>query len=180
MAERRLLKMGNPLLSRPAESVTTFDAAPLAQLVEDLFDTMAARGGVGLAAPQIGVGLRVVVFAVGSANSRYPNAPPIPRTALVNPQWQPLDDATDEGWEGCLSLPGMRGLVPRYHRIHYAGFGTNGKPIEREVDGFHARVVQHECDHLDGVLYPQRMHDLGKFGFEEELSLAGRLADLPC
>ncbi len=179
MAEHRLLKMGNPLLSRLAEPVTTFDAAPLEQLVDDLFHTMAARGGVGLAAPQIGVGLRVVVFAMAS-NSRYPNVPSIPLTALINPRWQPLDDATDEGWEGCLSLPGMRGLVPRYQRIQYCGHGANGERIEREVDGFHARVVQHECDHLDGLLYPQRMRDIGGFGFEEELSLAGKLTDSPC
>lgn len=179
MAERRLLRMGNPLLSRRAEAVTAFDTEPLEQLVQDLFDTMAARSGVGLAAPQIGVELRVIVFGTAST-TRYPNAPPIPRTALINPQWEPIDDATDEGWEGCLSLPGLRGLVPRFRRIHYAGYAMNGKQIECEVDGFHARVVQHECDHLDGTLYPQRMRDLSRFGFEEELSLAGKLADLSC
>ena len=179
MAERRLLKLGNPLLNRPADTVTTFDSEALEELVQDLFDTMAARGGVGLAAPQIGVALRVVVFAM-AANSRYPNAKPIPRTALINPQLEPMDDAIDAGWEGCLSLPGLRGLVPRYRRIHYSAYSTNGERIEREVDGFHARVVQHECDHLDGVLYPQRIADLSRFGFEEELSLAGELAELPC
>ena len=179
MAERRLLRMGNPLLFRRADAVTVFDTEPLEQLIHDLFDTMAARGGVGLAAPQIGVELRVIVFGMVSA-ARYPNAPPIPQTALINPQLESIDDAIDEGWEGCLSLPGMRGRVPRFRRIHYSGYGAHGKPIEREVDGFHARVVQHECDHLDGTLYPQRMRDLSGFGFEEELSLAGKLADLPC
>jgi peptide deformylase len=179
MAERRLLKMGNPLLSHAAAKVTTFDSEPLEELVQDLFDTMAARGGIGLAAPQIGVGLRVAVFEMLS-HSRYPNAQPIPRTALINPWWEALDDTTDEGWEGCLSLPGMRGLVPRYRRIHYSGCSASGRPIDQEVDGFHARVVQHECDHLDGTLYPQRMRDMSWLGFEEELSLAGKLADLPC
>lgn len=179
MAERRLLKMGNPLLAQRANSVMMFDTEPLEQLVQDLFDTMAARGGVGLAAPQIGVGLRVVVFEKAS-NGRHAKAPSLPRTALINPQLQPIDEATEEGWEGCLSLPGMRGLVPRYRSIYYSGYSVNGQRIERQVDGFHARVVQHECDHLDGTLYPQRMRDLSWFGFEEELSLAGKLLDLPC
>ncbi|MGF1614087.1 MAG: peptide deformylase [Gammaproteobacteria bacterium] len=179
MPERRLLRMGNPLLSRPAAAVTAFATEPLLQLVRDLFDTMVARGGVGLAAPQVGVGLRVLVLGTVS-HPRYPNAAPIPHTALINPQLEFLDGALDEDWEGCLSLPGMRGWVPRYRRVHYAGYDAQGQRIEREVDGFHARVVQHECDHLDGMLYPQRMRDLGRFGFEEELSLAGKLADLPC
>ena len=174
MAERRLLKMGNPLLHHVAQPVVEFDSAALDALVTDLWDTMEARSGVGLAAPQIGVGLRVVVFGMAS-HPRYPEAEPIPRTVLVNPQVAAVGEATEEGWEGCLSLPGMRGLVPRYYRIGYRGYDPQGRQLEREVAGFHARVVQHECDHLDGRLYPQRIRDLALFGFEEELSLAGRL-----
>jgi peptide deformylase len=154
--------------------VTEFASDGLRELVTDLWDTMAARGGVGLAATQIGVTRRVVVFGVESSE-RYPDAPPIPRTVLVNPVIEPLDKELTEDWEGCLSLPGLRGMVPRYRRIRYRGCDAEGQPVEREATDFHARVVQHECDHLDGVLYPMRMTDLSEFGFEEEIRLAGRL-----
>lgn len=179
MAERRVLKMGDPRLLAVAEPVTAFDTGELHDLVRDLWDTMAARNGAGLAAPQIGVGLRVVVFAM-QFNPRYPNADPVPETVLVNPVLTPLDDEMESAWEGCLSVPGMRGLVPRHARLHYQGMDAGGAPFERTVDGFHARVVQHECDHLDGLLYPMRMDDLSNFGFEDELSLANRYGSRPC
>ena len=143
----------------------------IAALVEDLWDTMSARGGVGLAATQIGEPSRVVVFGMESS-ARYPKAPSIPHTVLVNPVIEFLDDQVEEAWEGCLSVPGMRGLVPRHRRIRYRGRSPAGEWLDREVEGFHARVVQHECDHLDGVLYPMRMTDMSRFGFEEELSEA--------
>lgn len=168
MAERRVLRMGDPELRRVSEPVSHFDDAMLGELIRDLWDTMAARGGVGIAAPQIGVPLRVVVFGL-EQSERYPEAPPVPRTVLVNPEIEPLDDALVDGWEGCLSVPGLRGIVPRYRRIRYRGHDAEGQPFEREVEDFHARVVQHECDHLDGVLYPQRMRDLSTLGFEEEI-----------
>ena len=163
--------MGDPRLREVASPVLDFGAPELEALVTDLWDTMAARSGAGLAATQIGVGLRVVVFGI-EHNPRYPKAEPVPYRVLVNPHIEPLDDATEDGWEGCLSVPGLRGLVPRYRRIRYTGYAADGSPIDREVDGFHARVVQHECDHLDGILYPQRMRDFSAFGFEEELSEA--------
>ena len=179
MAERRVLKMGDARLQRVAEPVTELDSPALHALVQDLWDTMVARRGAGLAAPQIGVALRVVVFAVQD-NPRYPDAEPVPRTVLVNPVLTPLDAELDFDWEGCLSVPGMRGLVPRHRRLGYCGTDAEGRPIEREVSGFHARVVQHECDHLDCILYPQRMTDLGQFGFEDELSLSGRYGVRSC
>lgn len=179
MAERRVLRMGDPLLARVSGPVEDFGDPSVESLVADLWDTMAARGGSGIAAPQIGVGLRVVVFGV-ERHPRYPDAPPVPRTVLINPEIESLGEERREGWEGCLSVPGMRGLVPRYRRIRYAGHDLNGDRLEREVDGFHARLVQHECDHLDGVLYPQRMQSMASFGFEEELSIAGRFDEFSC
>ena len=167
MAVRRVLKMGEPLLRQVAAPVTRFDAE-LASLVADMDDTMRALSGAGIAAPQIGVGLRVVIFELKD-NPRYPHLTPVPYTVLVNPQLTVLDAEQEEGWEGCLSVPGMRGWVPRYHRLHYKGRDEKGMPFERTVEGFHARVVQHECDHLDGILYPQRMTDMSRFGFIEEL-----------
>ena len=174
MPERRVLRMGNPDLLRVSEPVQDLTAPAFATLVTDLWDTMAARGGVGLAAPQIGVALRVVVFGLDE-DPRRTERPPVPHTVLVNPVIEPLDDEQVEGWEGCLSVPGLRGLVPRWQRVRYRGLEADGTPVEREVEGFHARVVQHECDHLDGILYPQRMRDLRDLGFEDEVSLAGHL-----
>lgn len=156
------------MLLEMASPVTKFDTAELHALVQDMFDTMAAMNGAGLAAPQIGVGLRVVVFGIES-NPRYPNVEPVPTTVLINPEIEILGPEQDEAWEGCLSVPGMRGLVPRYTHLRYRGFDQYGNPIEREARGFHARVVQHECDHLDGILYPHRIRDLTKLGFIEEL-----------
>ncbi len=168
MATRAILKMGNPLLWEKAAEVKAFDTPELHELVSDMLDTMRAESGAGLAAPQIGVGLRVVVFEV-CANPRYPDVEPVPLTVLVNPVLVPLEGDMEEGWEACLSIPGMRGLVPRHARLRYSGFDASGNPIEREVQGFHARVVQHECDHLDGMLYPMRIPDLRKFGFASEI-----------
>ena len=179
MAERRVLKMGNPFLHQIAAPVVAFGTPELAELITDMWETMAARNGAGLAAPQVGVGLRVVVFAVQS-NPRYPDADPVPQTVLINPEITPLSSATEAGWEGCLSVPGMRGLVTRPCHIRYTGHDQHGIAIDRKVDGFHARVVQHESDHLDGLLYPQRMQDLADFGFEEEISLAGRYSTYIC
>lgn len=179
MAERRVLKMGDPRLNRVAQPIEAFDTEELHALVRDLWDTMAARSGAGIAAPQIGVNLRVVVFAM-QVNPRYPNADPVPETVLINPVLTPVDEAQEYGWEGCLSVPGMRGNVPRYKRLRYTGFDAHGNVIDREVDGFHARVVQHECDHLDGILYPMRVTDFKDFGFEDELSLANRYGSRPC
>ena len=179
MAERRVLKMGDPRLNRLAQPIEAFDTEELHALVRDLWDTMAARSGAGIAAPQIGVNLRVVVFAM-QVNPRYPNADPVPETVLINPVLTPVDEAQEYGWEGCLSVPGMRGNVPRYKRLRYTGFDAHGNVIDREVDGFHARVVQHECDHLDGILYPMRVTDFKDFGFEDELSLANRYGSRPC
>jgi peptide deformylase len=175
MAVRTVLKMGEPLLRQVASPVTRFDAE-LASLIADMDDTMRHSSGAGLAAPQIGVGLRVVVFELKD-NPRYPQLTPVPYTVLVNPQLTVLDPAQEEGWEGCLSVPGMRGLVPRYRRLRYQGFDATGAPIDRSVEGFHARVVQHEVDHLDGILYPQRVRDLRNFGFED--ALAGQLTPMP-
>lgn len=168
MAVREILKMGDPRLLRVAKPVREFGTPALQALVADLYDTMAAANGAGLAAPQIGVDLQVVIFGF-SRNERYPEAPPVPQTLLINPIITPLDDAIEEGWEGCLSVPGLRGQVPRAARIRYQGFDACGHAIDREADGFHARVVQHECDHLIGRLYPTRMTDLTKLGFTSVL-----------
>ena len=168
MTVRTLLRMGDARLLQPAAPVGEFGTPELAGLVEDMFDTMAAHGGVGLAAPQIGVGLQVVIFGF-ERSERYPDAAPVPRTILVNPVITPLTEDREEGWEGCLSVPGLRGMVPRATRIQYTGFTAAGEPIERFAEGFHARVVQHECDHLDGVLYPMRVRDFRRFGFTDVL-----------
>ena len=168
MAVRRVLKMGDPLLFKVAEPVAAFDAPALQALVADMFETMAALSGAGLAAPQIGVSQRVVIFGV-EANPRYPDAEPVPTTVLINPEITILTRDTVEGWEGCLSVPGMRGLVSRYTHLRYRGFDQHGQIIEREAHGFHARVVQHECDHLDGILYPMRLKDMRLFGYEDTL-----------
>ena len=175
MAVRRVLRMGEPLLRQVASPVTRFDAE-LAALIADMDDTMRALSGAGIAAPQIGVSLRVVIFELKD-NPRYPQLSPVPYTVLVNPQLTVLDGEQEEGWEGCLSVPGMRGLVPRYHRLRYQGVDLTGQPIDRSVEGFHARVVQHEVDHLDGILYPQRIRDLRNFGFED--ALAGQMTPMP-
>jgi peptide deformylase len=168
VAVREILKMGDPRLLRVAQPVRAFDTPELHALVADLFDTMAAANGAGLAAPQIGVDLQVVIFGF-ERNERYPEAPPVPATVLVNPLVTPLSELLEEGWEGCLSVPGLRGVVPRFARVRYRGWDAKGQLIEREVDGFHARVVQHECDHLIGRLYPTRMTDLTKLGFTSVL-----------
>jgi peptide deformylase len=168
MAVREILKMGDPRLLRVARPVREFDTPALHALVQDLFDTMRAANGAGLAAPQIGVDLAVVIFGF-ARNERYPEAPPVPETVLVNPQIEPLGDAEEEGWEGCLSVPGLRGVVPRFARIRYSGFDAQGQRIEREAEGFHARVVQHECDHLIGKLYPMRVRDFTRFGYTSVL-----------
>jgi len=165
---RDILRMGDPRLLVPAAPVPRVPSAELDALLADLRDTMRAANGAGLAAPQIGVPLRVVIFGMES-NPRYPDAPPVPHTELVNPVLTPLSDETEEGWEGCLSVPGLRGIVPRFRRLRYEGFDPAGQPIRREVDGFHARVVQHECDHLDGILYPMRVRDFTRFGFTDVL-----------
>jgi len=168
MAVREILKMGDERLLRVAAPVTEFDTPDLLALVEDMFDTMHAANGAGLAAPQIGEDLQVVIFGF-ERNQRYPDAPPVPQTVLINPVIEPLGDEMAEGWEGCLSVPGLRGVVPRFARIRYRGFDPQGRPIEREAVGFHARVVQHECDHLIGRLYPTRMKDLTRFGYTSVL-----------
>jgi|SRR5579871_566105 len=161
---RELLKMGDPRLLQVSAPVTAFGTAELEALLQDMRETMVANDGAGLAAPQIGVPLRVVIFGSG-ANPRYPDAPEVPYTVLINPVVTPLGTDQEEGWEGCLSVPGMRGWVPRWSRLRYGGVDEHGHAFEREVDGFHARVVQHEVDHLDGILYPRRIRDLTKFGF---------------
>lgn len=176
MAVREVLRMGDPRLLQVARPVERFGTPELQTLISDMEDTMRALNGAGLAAPQIGIGLRVVIFGM-AANPRYPDAEPVPRTVLVNPVISPLDGELEEGWEGCLSVPGMRGLVPRHLRLRYSGFDAEGGIIERSVDGFHARVVQHECDHLDGVLYPMRIRDLRNFGFTELLFPGQALED---
>ena len=160
--------MGDARLLRRSEDVRVFDTPELHALLQDMRDTMHALDGVGLAAPQIGVNLRVVIFEV-SSNPRYPDAESVPQTVLINPVITPLSDAMEEGWEGCLSIPGMRGLVPRYTHLRYQGRDEYGALIDRTVSGFHARVVQHECDHLDGILYPMRIRDLRNFGFNEAM-----------
>lgn len=169
MTIREILKMGDPRLLRNAPEVTKFDTDELHLLISDMLDTMAAANGAGLAAPQIGVDLQLVIFGTDSVNPRYPDAPVVPRTVLINPVITALDAAIENGWEGCLSVPGMRGVVPRHARIRYSGFDQYGDAIDRTVDGFHARVVQHEYDHLIGKLYPMRMTDFTQFGFTEVL-----------
>lgn len=176
MAVRPVLRMGHPLLLRRAAELQDFAAPALGDLLEDMRDTMAALDGAGLAAPQIGVSVRVVIFGM-DFSPRYPDAPPVPRTVLINPVLTPLADQQEEGWEGCLSVPGMRGLVPRFTRLNYRGFDERGAPIDRTVDGFHARVVQHEVDHLDGILYPMRIRDFANFGFSEELFPGEEIVD---
>ncbi|WP_341922641.1 peptide deformylase [Polaromonas sp. YR568] len=169
MTVRDILKMGDPRLLRVAPPVTSFDTDELHLLVADMFETMRAVNGAGLAAPQIGVDLQLVIFGTDAVNPRYPDAPLVPRTVLLNPVITPLSDDMENGWEGCLSVPGLRGVVPRFSSIRYTGFDPYGDPINRTVDGFHARVVQHECDHLMGVLYPMRIRDLTQFGYTEVL-----------
>jgi peptide deformylase len=174
MAELTVLRLGDPRLRQVSHPVTSFRTPELFALITDLRDTMAARDGAGLAAPQIAVPLRVVIFGI-THNRRYPEAAPIPETVLINPVITPIGVERDPGWEGCLSVPGLRGKVSRWRRIHYRGFDAEGNPIERSVEGFHARVVQHECDHLDGVLFPDRLDDTRAFGFTEELEASGLL-----
>lgn len=168
MAVRELLKMGDERLLRVAQPVKAFGTPELAALIEDMQDTMKAANGAGLAAPQIGVDLQVVLFGF-ERNERYPEAPPVPLTVLINPVITPLGEAEEDGWEGCLSVPGLRGVVPRWQRIRYSGVDPQGRPIEREAEGFHARVVQHECDHLIGRLYPSRIRDFSRFGYTSVL-----------
>ena len=175
MAVRSILRMGDPRLLEVAQPVIDFATPTLAELIQDMFDTMAAAGGVGLAAPQIGVSLQVVIFGF-EHSERYPAASAIPQTILINPVITPLSEDENLDWEGCLSVPGLRGEVPRHTRIRYQGVDEHGAPIDRTVDGFHARVVQHECDHLIGRLYPTRMRDMTRFGFTDLLfpALAGK------
>ena len=168
MTVREILKMGDPRLLRIAKPVEQFDTPEMRELIADMFETMKHANGAGLAAPQIGVDLQLVIFGF-DRNERYPDAPAVPKTVLINPTITPLGEAEVEGWEGCLSVPGLRGVVPRFERIRYAGVDPLGKPIDREAEGFHARVVQHECDHLVGRLYPTRMRDLTRFGYTSVL-----------
>ena len=168
MTVRLVLRMGEPLLLEKAQPVTTFNTPELHALIHDMQDTMNAMDGAGIAAPQIGVSLQVVIFGVGS-NPRYPDAEQVPYTVLINPTLNFIGDEVEDGWEGCLSVPGLRGVVPRYVRLHYTGFDQFGEPIDRLVSGFHARVAQHECDHLNGILYPMRITDLNKFGYTDVL-----------
>ncbi|MCX7143033.1 MAG: peptide deformylase [Proteobacteria bacterium] len=173
---REVLKMGDRRLLQQARPLERFDTPELHALLEDMRDTMAHLSGAGLAAPQIGVGLQVVIFGVGQ-NPRYPDAEEVPDTVLINPVLTPLSDELEEDWEGCLSVPGLRGMVPRHTRLRYQGFDEKGSPIDRSVDGFHARVVQHECDHLNGILYPMRIRDLANFGYIEALFPGEDIAD---
>jgi peptide deformylase len=169
MTVHTILKMGDPRLLRVAQPVTTFNTPELHRLVADMLETMAVANGAGLAAPQIGVDLQVVIFGTDAPNPRYPEAPVVPRTVLINPVITALGDEEEETWEGCLSVPGLRGVVPRFKRIRYQGFDAQGQAMDREAEGFHARVVQHECDHLWGKLYPMRVRDFTRFGFTEVL-----------
>ncbi len=173
---RPVLRMGDPILFKLAEPVMQFDTPELHALLQDMDDTMRSKSGAGIAAPQIGVSLQVVIFGVG-ANPRYPDAEQVPYTVLINPVLEPLGTQMEEGWEGCLSVPGMRGVVPRYHQLRYRGFDQFGNAIDRTATGFHARVVQHEADHLSGILYPMRVRDLRLFGFNEELFPGQQIVD---
>ena len=166
MSVRPILRMGDPRLLRVAEPVREFDTPELHALIADMFETMHAANGAGLAAPQIGVNLQLVIYGFAK-NGRYPDAPPVPETVLINPVLTPLSEEMEEGFEGCLSVPGLRGSVPRHTKLHYEGFDQYGKPIRRDAEGFHARVVQHEVDHLHGILYPMRIRDFSRFGFTE-------------
>ncbi len=168
MTIRDILKMGDPRLLQQAEPVTAFDTPELHALIADMFDTMHAANGAGLAAPQIGVNLQLVIYGF-DRNERYPDAPAVPKTVLINPVLTPLSDEMEDGWEGCLSVPSLRGVVPRDTKLHYSGVDPYGQPIARDADGFHARVVQHECDHLIGLLYPMRIRDFSRFGYTEIL-----------
>jgi len=176
MAIRPVLRMGHPILREVAAPVERFGTRDLRELVQDMDDTMRSRNGAGIAAPQVGVSLRVVIFEI-TVNPRYPQAEPVPYTVLVNPELEPIGTDREEGWEGCLSVPGLRGLVPRWQQLRYRGFDIEGRPIDRTVAGFHARVVQHEVDHLDGILYPMRITDLRNLGYEDVLFPGAR--DLP-
>lgn len=173
MTVRLVLRMGEPLLLEKAQPVTAFNTPELHALIQDMQDTMNAMDGAGIAAPQIGVSLQVVIFGQkelhGRSNPRYPDAEQVPYTVLINPTLTPVGEEIEDGWEGCLSVPGLRGVVPRYIRLHYTGFDQFGEPMDRLVSGFHARVVQHECDHLNGILYPMRITDLNKFGYTDVL-----------
>ena len=171
-----VLRMGDPVLFKRAEPVTQFDTPDLHALLQDMDDTMRSKNGAGIAAPQIGVSLQVVIFGVG-ANPRYPDAEEVPYTVLINPTLEPIGAEMEEGWEGCLSVPGMRGVVPRYTQLRYRGFDQFGNALDRTVSGFHARVVQHETDHLLGILYPMRVRDLRNFGFNEELFPGQQIVD---
>jgi peptide deformylase len=177
MSVRRVLRMGDPELLRVSQPVRSFDSPELRELLSDMRDTMAAHSGAGLAAPQIGVPWRVVIFGTGTPNPRYPDAEAVPETVLINPELEPIGALKEEDWEGCLSVPGLRGIVPRHAELHYRGMDELGRPIDRRVSGFHARVVQHEVDHLDGILYPMRITDFSRFGFVEELFPGQNIVD---
>ncbi len=179
MAIQPILRLGDPRLFNIACEVSEFDTPELEHLVEDMFDTMTAAEGAGLAAPQIGIGLRIVIFGF-DRNPRYPDNDAIPKTLLINPKVTPLSDEREDDWEGCLSVPGMRGLVSRHKHVRYTGFDASGATIDVEASGFHARVVQHECDHLDGIIYTQRLTDPLKFGFTEELLGSDQLSTKGC
>ena len=179
MTIRKVLRMGEPDLLQVSKLVTEFNTNFMDNLLTDMWDTMHAENGAGLAAPQIGVNLRIVIFGFED-NPRYPDAADIPTTVLINPKILPLTDEIEEDWEGCLSVPGMRAMVPRYTRIQYSGVNEQDESFTREVNGFHARVVQHECDHLDGILYPQRITNMKNFGYREELEKNGLLVTQPC
>ena len=168
MSVRQILRMGDPRLLQQARPVQQFGTPELDELIRDMFDTMRVASGAGLAAPQIGVDLQLVIFGF-KENQRYPDAMPVPETVLINPVLKPLSDEIEEAWEGCLSVPGLRGLVPRWAKLNYRGFDQYGNPIDRDVEGFHARVVQHETDHLHGILYPTRIRDLSRFGYTDVL-----------
>lgn len=179
MAIRPVLRLGDPRLLQVASEVTDFENPELTELIDDMFDTMEAEDGAGLAAPQIGINLRVVIFGFEN-NTRYPDSSAVPRTILINPKITVLSDDREQGWEGCLSVPGMRGVVSRYSHIRYKGFDETGNTVDVVADSFHARVVQHECDHLDGIIYTQRLADPKMFGFTEELLTSGQLGGDPC
>lgn len=176
MAVKNVLRMGEPLLLQKAQPITKFDTPELHALIQDMKDTMQAMDGAGIAAPQIGVSLQAVIFGVG-VNPRYPDAEQVPYTVLINPKLNFISEEMEDGWEGCLSVPGMRGVVPRYTRLHYTGFDQFGNGIDRLVSGFHARVVQHECDHLLGILYPMRITDLSQFGYTDVLFPSQNIVD---